>query len=340
MLKKINILVLGDSLVYGIGDSKKGGWVNRLRLLLEKRKDYYYDIYNLGIPDDNSRDILKRFRKEIIDRYYQGRLIVIYQFGANDSSQAKTKYYIFKQRLKTIFQKTKLYTTDILFLNIPKAIEMNTEGRLGTIAEIRNEKIKKYNNYAKQICEEENVKYIEIDKLLSFLDLSKDGIHPNNKGHKKIANIIYKIITKKGTKIMSEEGGVWRTVGGRRIFIKDGEDLSTAMKNSGKFNGNGNGNNNGNRNNNYHGSNNEDDFDKEDKLNNLKGEFWTRFEDLENDVKKQGAVVEDIDDENMTISYTDDDDNDIEADYEINTIYKNDNPSTISIIRRKSIKKI
>ena len=29
--------------------------------------------------------------------------------------------------------------------------------------------------------------------------------------------------------------GVWRTVGGRRIFIKDGEDLSTAMKNSGKF---------------------------------------------------------------------------------------------------------
>lgn len=32
-----------------------------------------------------------------------------------------------------------------------------------------------------------------------------------------------------------EENGVWRTVGGRRIFIKDGEDLATAMKNSGKF---------------------------------------------------------------------------------------------------------
>ena len=30
-------------------------------------------------------------------------------------------------------------------------------------------------------------------------------------------------------------GGVWRTVGGRRIFIKDGEDLATAMKNSEKF---------------------------------------------------------------------------------------------------------
>lgn len=31
-------------------------------------------------------------------------------------------------------------------------------------------------------------------------------------------------------------GGVWRTVGGRRIFIRDGSDLPTAMKESGKFN--------------------------------------------------------------------------------------------------------
>lgn len=31
------------------------------------------------------------------------------------------------------------------------------------------------------------------------------------------------------------ENGVWRTIGGKRIFIKDGEDLETAMKKSGKF---------------------------------------------------------------------------------------------------------
>lgn len=29
--------------------------------------------------------------------------------------------------------------------------------------------------------------------------------------------------------------GVWRTIGGRRIFIKNGQDLSEAMKDSGKF---------------------------------------------------------------------------------------------------------
>lgn len=34
---------------------------------------------------------------------------------------------------------------------------------------------------------------------------------------------------------MSDIGGVWRTVGGRRIFIKDGQSLDNAMKESGKF---------------------------------------------------------------------------------------------------------
>lgn len=31
------------------------------------------------------------------------------------------------------------------------------------------------------------------------------------------------------------ENGVWRTVAGRRIFIKNGQSLTDAMKNSGKF---------------------------------------------------------------------------------------------------------
>lgn len=34
---------------------------------------------------------------------------------------------------------------------------------------------------------------------------------------------------------MEELNGVWRTVGGRRIFIKDGQDLAIAMRESGKF---------------------------------------------------------------------------------------------------------
>jgi hypothetical protein len=39
---------------------------------------------------------------------------------------------------------------------------------------------------------------------------------------------------KKGSEVM--EDGVWRTVGGRRIFIKEGQSLTDAMKDSKKFN--------------------------------------------------------------------------------------------------------
>ena len=33
------------------------------------------------------------------------------------------------------------------------------------------------------------------------------------------------------------ENGVWRTIAGRRVFIKKGQSLSDAMKSSGKFEG-------------------------------------------------------------------------------------------------------
>ena len=34
---------------------------------------------------------------------------------------------------------------------------------------------------------------------------------------------------------MAEEHGVWRTISGRRVFIKDGQSLTDAMRESGKF---------------------------------------------------------------------------------------------------------
>ena len=31
------------------------------------------------------------------------------------------------------------------------------------------------------------------------------------------------------------DGGIWRTISGRKVFIKDGQSLTEAMKSSGKF---------------------------------------------------------------------------------------------------------
>lgn len=34
---------------------------------------------------------------------------------------------------------------------------------------------------------------------------------------------------------MATENGVWRTISGRRVFIRDGQSLTDAMRESGKF---------------------------------------------------------------------------------------------------------
>lgn len=36
---------------------------------------------------------------------------------------------------------------------------------------------------------------------------------------------------------MADENGVWRTISGRRVFIRDGQSLTDAMRESGKFGG-------------------------------------------------------------------------------------------------------
>ena len=40
----INIMIFGDSIVYGAWDYNKNGWVNRLRMLFEQKYTDYYNI--------------------------------------------------------------------------------------------------------------------------------------------------------------------------------------------------------------------------------------------------------------------------------------------------------
>lgn len=83
---------------------------------------------------------------------------------------------------------------------------------------------------------------------------------------------------------MAEDiGGVWRTVGGRRIFIKDGQDLENAMKESGKF---------GNNNIKFNLNNNEIAKKIQPILENLKEEYKSPLKEVNSSTKiqEQGNV--------------------------------------------------
>ena len=199
MINKVNVLVFGDSITYGMGDIEYGSWVNRLKLALEDRKDYYYDVYNLGIPDDTSTDILKRFKQEIKSRYYQGKLIVIFAIGGNDSSQTNISIKKFKKNIKKLIYYTKKKTNKIVFLGLGQAIDSDIEGRLYKTARIRNDDIERFDNAIWEVCREKNIEFIPIKNKVK-IEMLYDEVHPNQNGHEEISMMVYNYIVRKGIK--------------------------------------------------------------------------------------------------------------------------------------------
>lgn len=78
-------IVFGDSLVYGLHDYEFGGWVNRLRIKLNN-KDKSNFVFNMGIPGENSSNILLRLEDEIKNRYNEeDNFKFIFCMGIKDS---------------------------------------------------------------------------------------------------------------------------------------------------------------------------------------------------------------------------------------------------------------
>ena len=83
------ILVFGDSVAWGAWD-KEGGWVARLRKLVDERTlstpefhnvDFFM-VYNLGVSGDTSKWLLKRFEPGVKQRLKEkDKTIIIIAIG-------------------------------------------------------------------------------------------------------------------------------------------------------------------------------------------------------------------------------------------------------------------
>jgi len=186
MNKQDNVsIIFGDSITYGLYDKEMCGWVNRTRYILENKTENNY-IVNLGIPGQNSSDIKNRFELELKNRYNNtDNFILIFAIGIKDALILNTdKKHIntFHNNIKYIIDKTRKYTNNIYFIGL---ISPDYKTR----KEYTKENVHKIDDILKNICKQEKVKYIKIlDKIGTKLLV--DGLHPNNKGHQKIADII------------------------------------------------------------------------------------------------------------------------------------------------------
>lgn len=200
-MKDINIYVFGDSITYGAGDYELGGWVNRLRLILENDgSENYYNVFNLGISGEETRETSERFESELRVRYdmYVDN-IIIFAIGINDTLDVCGKDEVsledFTNNITNLINKAKKYSNKILFIGLTKVNE-NLVAPLPWNLEKSyfNEKIIKYDREIEKICLENNIYYLKIFDLLTNDDLI-DGLHPNEIGHQKMCDKVLEKIS-------------------------------------------------------------------------------------------------------------------------------------------------
>lgn len=182
MNKDVVSIIFGDSIAYGLFDNEYCGWANRIRIKLERKNNF---VFNLAIPGQNSFDILNKFEQELINRYNkEDEFKIIFSFGIKDALLINNdnKIDYFKNNVLEIIEKAKKYTQNIYFIGLLKPdINIRKEYKLDNVILI--------DNCLEEICKLQNVKYIRIRDLINIDELS-DGLHPNDVGYRKISNII------------------------------------------------------------------------------------------------------------------------------------------------------
>lgn len=199
-------LFFGDSITYGEYDGVFGGWVDILkRYALQKYNEGSNELilFNLGIGGETTEGLVKRIPYEMAARNSAEGNIVFMGYGANDLATKEGVQIVnpekFKTNILTAIQEAKRYSNDIYLVSI-LPFSKNVDGVVVASGKLRtNDKVLIYNQILKDLAAENSLHYI--DFYSAFLEdkeilLSKDGVHPNEKGYGIMAEIALPIIEK------------------------------------------------------------------------------------------------------------------------------------------------
>jgi len=186
-----NILIFGASSTWGAWDTEKGGWVQRLRSFIEKKRDKNDLVYNLGISGDTTEDLLVRISSELENRIDEGdENIIIFSLGINDSltlvKEQRTVVSLgdYKNNLQKLVDLVSGYSGGTIFVG-PSQVNEDVVNPWKENIEYYNKDIIARNEIMKNFCNINKFLFIDIINLFDSTDL-EDGLHPNVQGHQKI----------------------------------------------------------------------------------------------------------------------------------------------------------
>ncbi len=170
-----------------------------------EKPEFNYPVYNLGLSGDNTNDLLKRFGFETKQRMkLKEETIIIVAIGVNDSQVGKigVNIELFKSNVEKLCSVASKFSLKIIFIGLNPIDDSKTnpipwdENMFYT-----NERIKKYDEIIKSVCEEKQVYFIDMFGEFNKLDYKKlleDGLHSNSEGHQKMFEIVRDFLTKEG----------------------------------------------------------------------------------------------------------------------------------------------
>ena len=205
-----NYIVIGDSIAYGIGDFENGGWTEMFKKYILSKDDSKVCnnyIYIAGFSGATSTDILNRLEYIFNSfRHVEFKNIVILSIGINDTQEFNgsnknsieqyvlnikriSKYVTEKGAELVILGLTRIESDNKFFWKPNKYYDNKVISEYDRVLQ----GILKSDSELKKLYNENIIRYISMEDVLQKDDYI-DGLHPNEKGHKKIFERIRKYI--------------------------------------------------------------------------------------------------------------------------------------------------
>ena len=188
------LIIIGDSSVYGWGDFEGGGWSERLRLHLMKIP-HAPVIYPLGVRGDGLEKVAQRWKQEWRSRGELRRQVpegLLLSIGLNDTARIgredgrpQLSSEAFKFGLERLLTDIKKETT-IMVLGLTPVNEKAMP--FANCLWYSNKACSSYENQIEETCLELDIPFLATHRSMTAQQnwpnwIEEDGIHLNSKGH-------------------------------------------------------------------------------------------------------------------------------------------------------------
>ncbi|MGB5596476.1 MAG: GDSL-type esterase/lipase family protein [Crocosphaera sp.] len=197
--QSLRVVALGDSLVYGYGDTVGGGWVERLRRQWMAQENGHV-LYNLGVRGDRTQQVGERLEGEY---RYRGELrnrvpdVIMLSVGVNDSARLRrsngrlfTEFETFQQEIENLLDKAQ-QLCPVYFVGMVPVDEEKMP--FIDCFYFNHFDQYRYKEVTKKACLSRNIPYLDIFDLWlgrgeDYVNsrLINDGLHPNVKGYESL----------------------------------------------------------------------------------------------------------------------------------------------------------